>query len=81
VKPNPECPTPLNSHVHGLKKTTLDFSFSGLKTAVLNHCNRENQKGNPLQVADICASFQEAVAEILVGKTVRAASQTKYPDQ
>ncbi len=58
-----------------LEKNSLDFSFSGLKTAVLNHCNRENQKGNPLQVADICASFQEAVAEILVEKTVRAASQ------
>lgn len=58
-----------------LEKDSLDFSFSGLKTAVLNHCNREKQKGNSLQIADICASFQEAVAEILVEKTICAASQ------
>ncbi len=58
-----------------LEKKSLDFSFSGLKTSVLNHCNREKQKNIPLQVADICASFQEAVVEILVEKTLLAASQ------
>ena len=58
-----------------LEKDSLDFSFSGLKTAVLNHCNREKQKNNSLQIADICASFQEAAVDVLVKKTLLAASQ------
>jgi N6-L-threonylcarbamoyladenine synthase len=58
-----------------LEKGSLDFSFSGLKTSVLNHCNREKQRNNPLQLADICASFQEAAVEVLVEKTLLAASQ------
>ncbi len=56
-----------------LEKDSLDFSFSGLKTSVLNHCNREKQKNRPLQLQDICASFQEAVCEVLVTKTLLAA--------
>jgi N6-L-threonylcarbamoyladenine synthase len=52
---------------------SLDFSFSGLKTAVLNHCNGARQKGVPLQLADICASFQEAIVEVLAAKTMLAA--------
>ncbi len=58
-----------------LEKDSLDFSFSGLKTAVLNHCNTEKQKEQPLHLPDICASFQEAVTEVLVEKTLLAASQ------
>lgn len=58
-----------------LEKDSLDFSFSGLKTSVLNHCNTEKQKNNALQVADICASFQEAVVDVLVEKTLMAARQ------
>jgi len=58
-----------------LEKDSLDFSFSGLKTAVLNHCNREKQKGHKLHKPDICASFQEAVVEILVEKSLLAAKQ------
>jgi len=58
-----------------LEKGSLDFSFSGLKTAVLNHCNKEKQKNKPLQIEDICASFQEAVVDVLVEKTILAARQ------
>ncbi len=58
-----------------LEKGSLDFSFSGLKTSVLNHCNTEKQKNNPLALSDICASFQEAVVDVLVEKTLLAASQ------
>ncbi|NOX80732.1 MAG: tRNA (adenosine(37)-N6)-threonylcarbamoyltransferase complex transferase subunit TsaD [Deltaproteobacteria bacterium] len=58
-----------------LDKDSLDFSFSGLKTAVLNHVNRCRQKNEPPAVADICASFQEAVVEVLVEKTVKAAAR------
>jgi len=56
-------------------KGAYDFSFSGLKTSVLNHCNREKQKKNPLMQNDICASFQETVVDVLVEKTVMAAKQ------
>lgn len=52
---------------------SLDFSFSGLKTAVLNHCNGVRQKSVPLQLADVCASFQEAIVDVLVAKTLLAA--------
>lgn len=48
-----------------------DFSFSGLKTAVLREI--EGQRGAPLPVADLAASFQTAVVDVLVEKTARAA--------
>jgi N6-L-threonylcarbamoyladenine synthase len=50
----------------------LDFSFSGLKTALLYTLQREEGKGS---IEDLSASFQQAVIEILVGKTLRAARQ------
>jgi N6-L-threonylcarbamoyladenine synthase len=50
----------------------FNFSFSGLKTAVLYHVRKHPQH----QIPDICASFQEAAVEILVGKTIRAALET-----
>jgi N6-L-threonylcarbamoyladenine synthase len=49
-----------------------DFSFSGLKTAVLREVRRIEGEGN-LPVADLAASFQAAVVDVLVGKTLRAA--------
>lgn len=52
---------------------THDFSFSGLKTAVLHLV--QSFEGKPLPVADIAASFQTAVADVLVEKTVRAADE------
>lgn len=58
-----------------LDEGSFDFSFSGLKTAVLNHCNREKQRGNELNTNDICASFQEAVADVLIEKTLKAAEK------
>ncbi len=59
-----------------LGENSLDFSFSGLKTSVVNHVHRCRQLGQPLAVADICASFQEAVVEVLVEKAVRAVRQS-----
>ena len=58
-----------------LDENSLDFSFSGVKTAVLNHVNRCRQQAIPVNIEDICASFQEAVAEVLVQKTISAARQ------
>ncbi|CAM3616510.1 tRNA (adenosine(37)-N6)-threonylcarbamoyltransferase complex transferase subunit TsaD [Tsukamurella ocularis] len=50
-----------------------DFSFSGLKTAVARHVEAENAAGRALNVPDIAASFQEAVADVLTFKAIRAA--------
>jgi N6-L-threonylcarbamoyladenine synthase len=50
-----------------------DFSFSGLKSAVLNHINSCEMKHEELNRADIAASFQEAVIDVLVTKTMLAA--------
>lgn len=61
-----------------LDPDSLDFSFSGLKTAVVNFVHQKRQKGEKLPVADICASFQEAVVEVLVEKTVRAARKNGH---
>lgn len=52
---------------------SLDFSFSGLKTAVANHVHQAGQHGEPLPIPDICASFQEAVVEVLTVKALKAA--------
>ena len=49
-----------------------EFSFSGLKSAVLNYINSEKMKGHALKKADIAASFQSAVVEILVHKAFEA---------
>jgi len=54
-----------------LDDSSYNFSFSGLKTSVLYYL-RKNPRPN---IADVCASFQEAVVDILVGKTIRAAQQ------
>ncbi len=51
-----------------------DYSFSGLKTAVINHVNHTRQKGEELNIPDICASFQQAVIDVLVDHAVSAAS-------
>jgi N6-L-threonylcarbamoyladenine synthase len=51
---------------------SLDFSFSGIKTAVLNYIHNVEQRGEKYSVEDICASFQEAVIEVLVRNTISA---------
>ena len=56
-----------------LKDKGYDFSFSGLKTAVLNYVRRLKQDGNEPNLPDICASFQEAVVEVQVVKLMKAA--------
>lgn len=54
----------------------LNFSFSGLKSAVLNHINSCNMKGEDLNIPDICASFQAAVVDILRAKCKSALEST-----
>ena len=60
-----------------LEKDSLDFSFSGIKTGVLNYVNSEKQAGREINVPDVAASFQQAVLEVIVKKTVGSAVQMK----
>ncbi len=52
-----------------------DFSFSGLKSAVLNYLNQAEMKGEEINRADVAASFQAAVVDVLVDKTMHAAKE------
>ena len=61
-----------------LDRGSLDFSFSGLKTSVVNHVNRCRQKDISVHVADICASFEQAVIDVLVEKTILAAKKSDH---
>lgn len=54
-------------------KNCLDFSFSGVKTAVINHIHKLDQNGEEYNKADIAASFQDAVTDVLVEHTLEAA--------
>ena len=56
---------------------SFDFSFSGLKSAVLNYLNKAAMKGETVCAADVAASFQQAVLDVLVQKTVHAAVANK----
>lgn len=56
-----------------LNEESLDFSFSGLKSAVLNYINQTTQKGGKIIEADVAASFQESVIDVLVEKLIKAA--------
>lgn len=60
-----------------LEKDSFDFSFSGIKTGVLNYLNTEKLKGHEINVADIAASFQIAVMEVIVNKAIMAAQRMK----
>jgi N6-L-threonylcarbamoyladenine synthase len=61
-----------------LNKDSLDFSFSGLKTSVANQVNQFRQKEKSVPVEDICASFQQAIVDVLVEKTIIAAKQSGH---
>ena len=52
---------------------SLDFSFSGVKTAVINYVHKLEQKGESYNKADIAASFQNAVTDVLCSHTIEAA--------
>ena len=66
-----------NDSVHftrPMMKGTWDFSFSGIKTAVLNYSKKVDIK-NQQTINDICASFRQAIAETVVTKSVEAAKK------
>jgi N6-L-threonylcarbamoyladenine synthase len=59
----------------GPRDAPFGFSFSGLKTAVARHVEALGRAGTPVPVADVAASFQEAVVDVLTAKAVRAARE------
>lgn len=63
-----------------LEPGSLDFSFSGLKTAVLNYLNAGRQKSEPINTADVAASFQRTVIDVLIDKTMMAARKCEGTD-
>ena len=62
-----------------MEKHRYDFSFSGLKTAVARHVEVLNTKGEAVLVADVAASFREAVVDVLVSKAVAACLDHNVP--
>jgi N6-L-threonylcarbamoyladenine synthase len=60
-----------------LEPESLDFSFSGLKSAVINTVHNATQRGEVIKPEDLAASFQASVVDVLVEKTYRAAEQYK----
>lgn len=60
-----------------LEEGSYDFSFSGLKSAVINTLHNANQRGEHLAAADVAASFQQSVIDVLVTKTMQAVREYK----
>lgn len=58
-----------------LEEGSYDFSFSGLKSAVINTIHNAKQKGEEINPQDMAASFQQSVIDVLVTKTIRAAEE------
>lgn len=61
-----------------IEGSPYDFSFSGLKSCVLNYINHANMTGEKINVADLAASFQHSVVDSLVSRTVAAAQEFGY---
>ncbi|SER94820.1 tRNA (adenosine(37)-N6)-threonylcarbamoyltransferase complex transferase subunit TsaD [Salisediminibacterium halotolerans] len=62
-----------------LEEGSFDFSFSGLKSSVLNTLHNAKQRGTELETADLAASFQASAVEVLVEKTAAAAEAFDVP--
>jgi N6-L-threonylcarbamoyladenine synthase len=62
-----------------MERHRYDFSFSGLKTAVARWVEKREDAGEPVPVADVAASFREAVADVLIGKALAACTDRGVP--
>ncbi|KQQ51931.1 tRNA (adenosine(37)-N6)-threonylcarbamoyltransferase complex transferase subunit TsaD [Plantibacter sp. Leaf314] len=62
-----------------MERHRYDFSFSGLKTAVARWVEAKQDAGEPVPVADVAASFREAVVDVLVSKAVKACTELGVP--
>ena len=74
-KNNIKLPKMLKNNYKGGK---YDFSYSGLKTAVINYVHQEEQKGREINKADVAKSFQCAAIDVLVDKAFAALKETGY---
>ena len=63
-----------------LDKESYDFSFSGLKSAVINKLHNQRQKQQEINIADVATSFQNSVIEVLVGKALQACADYNVSD-
>ena len=62
-----------------LEEGSLDFSFSGLKTAVVNYAHKAKQRGETVDKENLAAGFQQAVVDVLVDKAIAAAKKYNTP--
>ena len=69
--------TAISFPIAQLKNGELNFSFSGIKTAVLNYLNHQRQKGLSIIIEDVAASFQKAVVDALAENSLKAAKVKK----
>jgi N6-L-threonylcarbamoyladenine synthase len=67
------------SHPKDLEKHRYDFSFSGLKTSVARWVERERDEGREVPIADVAASFREAVVDVLLTKALEACAEHGIP--
>ena len=67
------------THKKDLERHRYDFSFSGAKTSVARWVEKQRAEGNEFSVADVAASFREAVADVLIGKAVAACNDLGVP--
>ena len=58
-----------------LKGKGLDFSYSGLKTAVINYVNTQKMKNNPIIIEDVACSFQSAALDVIIDKAIKSAEK------
>ena len=56
---------------------TYDMSFSGIKTKVINYISNETQRGNEINIPDVCASFQKSIFKPIISKSLRAIEEFK----
>ena len=61
-----------------LTDSKYDFSFSGLKTSIINQIHKLNQKGQALPVNDLCASFRKVVVDYLIDNFIKVAEDLNY---
>ncbi|MFW6007212.1 MAG: tRNA (adenosine(37)-N6)-threonylcarbamoyltransferase complex transferase subunit TsaD [Bacillota bacterium] len=73
-KGNPEA---INFPEAEFKDDTYDFSFSGLKTAVINYVHNQKQRGKEINISDIAASFQNTVIKMLIKNIIKAVNNYK----
>ena len=69
---------PLPKMLKNYQGSEFDFSYSGLKTAVINYVHSETERGNQINKADVAASFQSSAVDVLIEKALKVIDITGY---